>query len=423
MKLMVLWDPHNEQVPVTQVIKALQKHVEVFHLTFDDGIPRMLPNGRFDIDSSVKRFVPDAILWVEGGPLPRNLHDIPCIKACWMTNAHLEPTILDDIGHIFDVRLTSWRAAMADERFKWLPLCSSGDLKTGLPAGEVSIICDDPMPPSHVEAVLTLRNIRDILKNPPVSIAVCPGQNACPNPRLFDIMAAGAVAIVDKDSDLRDIANPGEHLMVYPSTDKIGACLKDIESDYNKTKQMAKRSVDIINHLHTPELRAQQLLNFIWSKSRVLSGMNYKPIVSILTCCYKFKKRFSKYLDSIARQNLPSGSIEIVVADPESPDGLAAYLQDFASQNSHLRIIHLPMNPIYHKNRGVSINRAFDASTGNIIISTDGDIIFPPDLIPYIINVLKAEPNKVLGVRRRFLNKEVTDRILSGEPKPMSMLL
>jgi len=123
-------------------------------------------------------------------------------------------------------------------------------------------------------------------------------------------------------------------------------------------------------------------------------------------------------LESLARQDLPPGTLEIVVADPESPDGLSDALEEFGLRYPGVRLVHLPIDLKYHRNRGVGINRAFDVSGGRVVIAIDGDLVFPPGLIRLLEARVLANPAEVCGVRRSFVGRENTERILRGELDP-----
>jgi glycosyltransferase involved in cell wall biosynthesis len=114
------------------------------------------------------------------------------------------------------------------------------------------------------------------------------------------------------------------------------------------------------------------------------------------------------------------GSLEIVVADPGSPDGLAAHLEEFAAKHPGLRIVHLPLDARYHRNRGVGINRTFDESHGRVVIGIDGDLVFPPSLIGVLERQVLRSPDRIFGVRRSFVAREDTERILRGELDPFA---
>jgi glycosyltransferase involved in cell wall biosynthesis len=122
----------------------------------------------------------------------------------------------------------------------------------------------------------------------------------------------------------------------------------------------------------------------------------------------------------LAAQQLPDGALEVVVADPGSPDGVASYLEDFAAHQTRLRVVHLPLNPRYHRNRGVGINRAFDVSSGQVVIGIDGDMVFSPTLIGDLEGQVLRDPRYVYGIRRRVVGRGNTEAILRGELDPIA---
>jgi len=152
----------------------------------------------------------------------------------------------------------------------------------------------------------------------------------------------------------------------------------------------------------------------------IIGGTTIRPSVSILTSCYKYKQRLTVYLDSIARQGKGNEAIEIVIADPESPDGLAEYLRGFAKQFPFVRVIRAACSNQFRHNRGACINRAFEASSAEIILSTDGDIVFQDGMIHALVDAVRKYPNHVFGIRRHFLDKDVTNMILNGSLNPHS---
>jgi hypothetical protein len=420
MNLLVLWDPLNPMVPVGPVISALPRFSKVFDLKFGSSIHRTSPNFGFDIRPIVDRLHPDGILWIEGGPLPRDLSDCNCRKACWLINSNLEPTLIADMTPLFDVRLTATRFA-CDQNFRWLPLAASGGIQPIVSATQV--ITSDPMPASHAMVAATIRGAVTAHSNSGLSITVCPGQNRQPSGGVFDRMASGTITIVDPESDIRDIGHPGDHLLVYPSIQELPKFLQTLNEDPESGRRISARGPDIVKHLHTPDLRAKQLFESIWPTSTVLGGNQHSPQISVLTSCYKYLKRFRCYLASLAKQKLPAGSLEIVVADPGSPDGLYEYLREFANKNAHLRIVHVPIDGMYNRNRGLCINRAFKSSSGHIIVATDGDIIFPQDLVGHLAEQSRAHADLVFGVRRSFLDRSATTEILEGRRDPLGDFL
>ncbi|MGH7144007.1 MAG: glycosyltransferase family 2 protein, partial [Planctomycetota bacterium] len=178
----------------------------------------------------------------------------------------------------------------------------------------------------------------------------------------------------------------------------------------------------IVAHLHSARMRAEQLSEYLFPTAEVLSGKDHRPKVSVLTYCYQYLRRFSYYLESLARQELPPGTLEIVVVDPHSPDGLSEFLRTFAERHPQVRVIRQPISRQFHRNRGVCINRAFDLSQGEVIVSTDGDILFPPALIGQLAAMVTAHPDRAFGVRRSFLSQKLTKEVLEGKTDPFRHL-
>jgi glycosyltransferase involved in cell wall biosynthesis len=209
-------------------------------------------------------------------------------------------------------------------------------------------------------------------------------------------------------------------LEVYPSKEGLGGHVKGLLQDPERLSRLAARGPAIVDHLHRPGTRATQIFQGIWPHHRVLSGKGFEPRISILVTCHRYLRRLRVCLESLARQDLPPGSLEIVVADPASPDGLAAHLEEFSRKYAGLRVVHLPIDERYHRNRGVGINRAFDASAGRVIVGIDGDLVFPSGLIGVLEGCVLNAPGRVYGVRRVFLAKAETEKILVGEIDPVA---
>lgn len=412
--LLVLWDPENPLVPVSSVLDALKARpdVRVIFISFEQLGHPTLPNRAFELGRVLGGKIPDALLWVEGGPLPGDLSDLPCRKACWLVNTHLEPSLLEDMAGEFDVVFS---ASLEDAGTIWLPLASAG---LGTPPPGLSLLMDDPKPPHHAEVEDLLNREAPDLGSLRLPLVVALGNGGRVHPALLDCLRGGAAVVTDPDSDLRGLAHASEHLETYPSREELGGFLRTLARDPKRLSQLAARGPEIVRHLHEPEMRADAIVRGLWPPQEVLSGAEHHSRVSVLVTCFRYLRRFRVCLESLARQALPPGSLEIVVADPESPDGLAEALRAFAARYPQLRMVRLPMDARYHRNRGVGINRAFDASIGQVVIGIDGDLVFPPKLIGTLANRVLASPDRVFGVRRVFVGREDTERILGGQLDP-----
>jgi hypothetical protein len=416
-RLLVLWDPENPMAQVGPVVQALGERMEVKELTLADISHRTLPNGAFDIRPLAERWKADGLLWIEGGPFPGDLEKLPIRKGAWLLNTHHEPTLASFASPLFDCRLGAELALSADESFRWIPLASGTGSPPAPPRG-ISVLLDDPKPPYHARMERGLREAAQGLPPPPVPVVFSLGQGGSVHPHFFEALRSGAAVLADSQADLRGLVHAGDHAEVLPDGAAVHEFLKELIGDRKRLLRLGERGPEIVRHLHTPDLRARQILESLSPTHTVLGGKDWVPAVSILVTCHRYRKRLAVCLESLARQELPEGTLEIVVADPESPDGLRDHLESFARKYSHLRVIHLPLDVRYRRNRGVGINRAFDASLGGIIISIDGDIVFPPHLVRRLMEEVEKSPGMVFGVGRVFLPRETTEEVLSGAIDP-----
>ncbi len=420
-RLLVLWDPPNPLVPIGPVVGALRREADVREVTFREVSHQTMPNGTFEWSRLTRGEPPEAVLWVEGGPLPRDVEALSCPKACWLVNLHEEPSLLEKLGPRFDLRFVTHLASTGSETCRWLPLASSGQ-PPSVPSMGVSIVLEDPKPPSHARFEWTLRQTLSDSPVPDIPLSFCLGTGGQAHRMICDCLDSGAAVVVDPESDLRGLAHAGEHLEVFPSLDEMVPFTRRLLGDRERLRRLSEGGPRIVSHLHTPDLRARQIMDALWPRVTVLSSERSRPKVSILAPCYRYLRRFRRCLESLARQDMPPGSIEVVVADPGSPDGLSDHLKEFARGPQPLRIVHLRLDPRYHRNRGLSINRAFDASSGEVILAIDGDILFPPHLVRFLCERILEAPRHVYGVRRVFLDHETTESVLSGALDPVQKL-
>jgi hypothetical protein len=420
-KLLVLWDPSNPLVPAAPVVQALKNmpDIGIRALTFDEVGHPTLPNGSFQLRPVLGSEEPEGILWIEGGPFPSDLVSFSCPKSCWLVNTHQEPSLMEEVAPHFDRVFSASLRDTAEDRARWLPVSSDESVVLTPPPG-ISVLVDDPRPPSHAHAEQALMGASEHFGPTPVPLVVAMGNGGQVHPMLFDSLKSGAAVLVSPECDLRGIAHAGEHLEVFPSNESLVGFVRELLKNPERLRRLSSRAPAIVEHLHRPEMRAARICAGFWPESRVLSGREHRPRVSILVTCYRYLRRLRVCLESLARQEAPPGSLEIVVADPASPDGLSVALEEFAGRYPELRLLHLPIDSRYHRNRGVGINRAFEVSQGRVVIAIDGDLVFPPHLVALLEANVVNHPDRVFGVRRAFIGKDETERILRGELDPFA---
>lgn len=98
------------------------------------------------------------------------------------------------------------------------------------------------------------------------------------------------------------------------------------------------------------------------------------PKVSIIVPIYNVELYLNCCIDSLLNQTLKE--IEIILVDDESPDNCPAMCDEYAKQDSRVKVIH-------KKNGGLGFarNSGLDAATGEYVAFVDSDDFIAPDMM------------------------------------------
>jgi glycosyltransferase involved in cell wall biosynthesis len=136
--------------------------------------------------------------------------------------------------------------------------------------------------------------------------------------------------------------------------------------------------------------------------------------ISIVITCNRFLQRMRVALRNWCHQKSPSGLYEVVVVNPESPDGTHQHLCSVARSYPELRICEVAVPSGLASNKGAMINAAIPFCHGEWIWFTDADCLFPPDAVALALQYAENRAGKLLYAQRRYLSAERTDDLLSG---------
>jgi glycosyltransferase involved in cell wall biosynthesis len=145
--------------------------------------------------------------------------------------------------------------------------------------------------------------------------------------------------------------------------------------------------------------------------------------VSIVTCCYRYLQRFRVFAQSICRQNFNLSNVEVVVANPHSPDGLSAYISLLKKTYQAPLFQEVLLDSTHRRNRGLLIQEAFKLSRGRVVIGMDCDLVLPPEFVQRVVETVRTNPKRVIGVYRSFLTLKTTAAILTGAIDPFEQYL
>ena len=122
---------------------------------------------------------------------------------------------------------------------------------------------------------------------------------------------------------------------------------------------------------------------------------------SIIIPCYKVEKYIHECIESVLAQDY--GEWEAICVDDGSPDGTGVILDQYASKDQRIKVIH-------QENRGLSEarNSALRIACGEWLYYLDSDDIMPPHVLRNVEGALKDNPDAdlVQGTLSKFVDGE-----------------
>ena len=117
-----------------------------------------------------------------------------------------------------------------------------------------------------------------------------------------------------------------------------------------------------------------------------LPGLPEQPLVSVLVASYNYKQYLGRALGSVLAQTYSHW--ECIVCDDGSTDGSPEIAARYARHDERIRLMVQP-------NGGVAsaLNRAYQASVGDIICLLDADDFFAPDKLSQVVQGFRDGPD------------------------------
>jgi hypothetical protein len=136
--------------------------------------------------------------------------------------------------------------------------------------------------------------------------------------------------------------------------------------------------------------------------------------LSVVMTCHRFLQRLRIVLRNWCAQTLPTGAWEIMVVNPQSPDGTAEHLAAVARSHPHVRVREIAVGAELATNKGGMINRALAACTGDWIWLTDADCLFDTNAASIVLSQIETRDHHLFYGSRRYLSEAQTDALLAG---------
>ena len=129
--------------------------------------------------------------------------------------------------------------------------------------------------------------------------------------------------------------------------------------------------------------------------------MENMPLVSVLICAYNAAPYVKESLTAVINQTYRN--LEIIVVEDGSTDDTLSILQDFARQDSRIRIVQ------NEQNMGLisSLNKGLEHVHGKYIARTDADDITEPQWVEKIVSELEKRSDIVaMGAYIRIFSEK-----------------
>ena len=136
--------------------------------------------------------------------------------------------------------------------------------------------------------------------------------------------------------------------------------------------------------------------------------------LSVIITSYRFLQRLRVSLRNWCHQTLPTAGYEVLVVNPDSPDGTHEYLVAVSSSYPEVNLRELLVDGETGRNKGSMINQAVDRSRGRWIWLTDADCVFAPEAAERVLGAVSHQRPALFYGQRRHLTREQTNALLSG---------
>ena len=138
--------------------------------------------------------------------------------------------------------------------------------------------------------------------------------------------------------------------------------------------------------------------------------------LSVIMTCFRFLQRLRLALRNWCHQDqdLPFGAFEVLIVNPESPDGTHEHLVAVAHSFPHIHVHEIAVGADLSTNKGAMINLAFEASRGEWIWLTDADCLFSRGSVATVLQQVQGQEQHLFYGQRRRLSAVQTDAVLGG---------
>jgi cellulose synthase/poly-beta-1,6-N-acetylglucosamine synthase-like glycosyltransferase len=124
---------------------------------------------------------------------------------------------------------------------------------------------------------------------------------------------------------------------------------------------------------------------------------NFTPKTSIVIAARNEENRIIPTLQALQNIRYPSGLLEIIFVDDASTDNTAKIIEEFIQKNPNWKCIQIKEKDTEWHGKKLALKTGIDATQGEIIFTTDADIIVQPDWISEMVKCFDKNVSMVIG--------------------------
>lgn len=124
-----------------------------------------------------------------------------------------------------------------------------------------------------------------------------------------------------------------------------------------------------------------------WLKDFPPSPDSDCPRISLIFAARDEQEKLSAALATLGALDYPN--LEIIAVDDRSQDATGKILDDFATQNQRLKVIHVAELPAGWLGKPHALQKAYELSTGEWLLFTDADVKFRPDVLRRVVGLIR----------------------------------
>ena len=126
-----------------------------------------------------------------------------------------------------------------------------------------------------------------------------------------------------------------------------------------------------------------------------------RPLVSVILPCRNEVRFLGACLDSILASDYPPDRLEVLIADGMSSDGTRKLVGNYSREFPYVRLIDNPARVT-----PVGLNRAIEASQGEIIVRLDAHSTIAPDYVTRAVRHLEQDGADNVGGSMRTVARD-----------------